>query len=166
MKKLLEISLDQYPTHVAITDNKTKANRHLKINSQLLYNQKLSKFSRAIAISNLHRYIASNLPNKVIVEYPVFIKYTIFAPINYGDVSRRKKNGSYYISWKKPNRNYVPSNDLDNMSVLWVKVCQDCLTKSKIIINDTLQFINEYSVKFEPVEELDDRSILIEIFKR
>ena len=167
MTKLLEITLKEFPTHIAITDNKYKANKYIKINSQVLYNNKLQTFSRAIAVENLHKYILKNITKYNVIDYPVKIHYTFYHVINNGDISRRKDTeGVYSIRWKEPSPTYEPKNDLDNMNWIWIKTIQDCIVKSGIIGNDTLNYVNGFKVDYEQVDKLEDRCIKVEIYKK
>lgn len=165
MQNLVEFTLSKYPTHIAYTNNKKAPNKYKKINGQAIYNGSLQMFARKIAINNIHEYILENVPETTITEFPIKVKYTIGAPLNYGDVSRRKKEGSYYISWKPYSENYEPSSDLDNMSYIWTKAIQDCIVKAGIVPNDTLKYITSFEVEYKEIRELENRFIKVELFK-
>jgi len=152
------IRLKNFPTHIAVSDNKTYANRYMKINGQSIYNGKLNRFSRNIAIKNLHNYITSQLPkNKKITEYPIKIKYLFKVVKNYGSISRRKEK----IIWKPYKDNYRANWDIDNLAGIWIKAINDTLVKNKIIIDDTVVFIKGGDYEVEFVDDIKKMEIIL-----
>ena len=165
---LYSVDLLEYPTHVRKTKNKVKADTYIKVNNQNIYNQSIHFSVRSLMINQLHDYIKEYLPIvNTNLEYPVTISYKFYTPINYASVSRRydKKIRNYIISWNPASDDYVPSNDLDNMSTLWVKTIQDVLTHQGYLLDDNLKYIKRYEVEFIEISDLKDRKIKLEIFK-
>lgn len=162
MTKLAEIKIPQFITHVEYTNNKVAPNKFKKINNQSIYNSNINRFSRNILVKNLHKYIGSFIPKGLKLNtYPVEIKYTLKSVINHGDISRRGGN----IIWKYPKENYVPRWDIENCISLWIKCGNDTLTQNKVIVDDSIQYVNKISYEFIPVENFEDREITIKIYK-
>lgn len=152
--------LNQFPTHIAKTNNKVKENKYWKINSQGIYNGAIKQFTRAIVINNIHDYIIQELSKQELptITEPVQLKLNIYIPINYSDI-RRKKAGT--ISWSKPDEDYKPSNDEDNISWIWNKCIKDCLTKLGVWKDDNLSYCRGTSSLVHFVEDIEDRKIEI-----
>jgi hypothetical protein len=153
------IVLDKFPTHIEYTDNKTAPNKFIKINNQSIYNGKLNRFSRAIAVKNLHGYIESKIKQSCcpIQKYPITITYIIKTVKNHGSISMRK--GKLY--WKEANASYVPNWDIDNLAFLWIKAINDTLVKSGIIPEDNVSYVKGGKYKIKYVKDLNNREIII-----
>ena len=86
---MTELILDKFPTHIAKTNNVKAPNKYWKINSQGIYNGTVQRFTRAIIIENIHKYILNefskqNLPK---LDKPVQLQLSIYIPINYLSMS-------------------------------------------------------------------------------
>ena len=167
MKELYKIVLKKFPTHVKISRNKKVPDRYMKVNGQNLYNGKLNPFARAIAMDEIHKYVIKQLKGISPIAKPIYIEYTFRTVINHGDIRRIhfKKDNVTKIIWKKPKEGYKASYDLDNMSYVWIKGFQDSLEIAGIIEDDTVDFVQGYSVNFERVEEFDEREIVIKLYE-
>lgn len=154
--------LKKFPIYIEYTDNKNVANKIAKVNNQSIYNQRLNRFSRAIAVRNLHDYVSGQVKKwKPVKRFPIFIEYEIHTVINHGSITQR--NGK--MIWKQPKKGYVPNWDADNLAVLWIKTINDTLVKEGILPEDTVDYVigANYRIKF--VDNLDLRKIIIK-FKR
>lgn len=160
MDKLI---LKEFPIHIEISNNTTKANRVAKINSQSIYNGSLARFSRAIAIKNMHNWIKKQLKHipKPELDYPVQIQIDIYTVINHGSISMR--NGK--TIWKYPSEDYVPSWDEDNLSYIWVKTIKDSLSELEFWPDDNVAYCIGTDSKVHFIDNLEDRRIEISFKK-
>lgn len=181
------IKYPKFITHIAKTDNKTKPNKLVKINGQLIYNSNINKFSRNIVVRNMKKYLKNNFDWKEIKinkeDYPIGIGIIFKLPINYGSV-RINKNKE--ILWSPPNKDYKPNWDLDNLESIWKKVFNDLIqeiskkevtikakTKNQeelirlnIIPDDTVQFIQQIGpTQFIECANFEDRELIFIIYK-
>ena len=157
------IILNNFPTHVHKTNNKFASNKYWKINSQGIYNGAIQRFTRAIIVNNMHKYILKEFSKYELpkLAVPVQLQLSIYIPINYGTVARRKGN----ISWKKPIKDYEPSNDEDNIRWIWEKCIKDCITKSEIWKDDTMYWCRGTNSMIYFIDKLEDRRIEIKFKK-
>lgn len=161
---VMHVILDKFPTHIEKTNNKIKEDKFIKINNQAIYNSGLSRFSRNTVMKNLSSYIIRTLkpqfkPSETkTLEFPLNITISICTVINHGSISRRNGN----IMWKYPSEDYVPNWDIDNLGVIWGKAILDALVKLKIIPDDNVNYVKSVTYGFIPVEDIEDRQILIE----
>lgn len=152
--------IDQFPIHIAKTKNKFKENKFVKINGQLIYNQGIATFTRAIVMDNMHNAVIDALSNQKLphITEPVQLVIRIKTVINHGNI-RRKKDGT--ISWKKPAKDYEPTWDEDNLSSIWVKAIKDALTCMKVWKDDNVSLCRGTDSLVEFVDNLEDRQIII-----
>ena len=150
------ILLDKFPTHIAYTNNVGR-NKYIKVNNQNVYNGKLNRFARSIAVDNLHKWVATKISCKPIKKYPVKIHYIFNVVYNHGAISKRSDN----IIWKPHKPGYKANWDLDNLFTLWMKVINDTLVEKSILKDDTVDYLNGVIVDIKFVKDLEDRSILI-----
>lgn len=95
------------------------------INGQKLYNQGYHPFVRRKIVDSIHEFFAPFLIGvKPVGNYPISIQY-IFS----GELSNNM--------------------DLDNHALPYYKCFQDCLTKLSIIKNDTVEYIDHFSVRYK-----------------
>lgn len=153
----MKIIFKQFPTHIAKTNNARAPNKYVKINNQSIYNSNLNRFSRNIAVGNLHKYVIDIIPKGFKAPTPSKIHFVFKTPINHGSISRR--NG--IISWKPAKESYIPNWDIENLATLWVKVINDGLVKSGALPDDSVRYITGISYEFLPVENLKDREIIV-----
>lgn len=157
------LSIPNFITHVAKTNNKTAENKYIKVNNQLIYNSNLNRFARNIVVRNLHEYLIPYIKKaipKQLSDPPYQVALDIHVPINYGDVSRRKKQGVPTIIWKEPEKDYIPTWDIGNLGELWLKTFEDALQKAGAIKNDHIGFITRHGpISFYPVKDLNDRRL-------
>lgn len=125
-------------THFACTDNKIKANRFMKANGQILYNQQLSRFARNYFMINMHNYIAPYIAGFKVESYPIELELIFHLIPNYQSVRRVKGE----VRFPK-NPDLDPSYDLDNLSSIWKKAIQDTLTMNEVIIDDKANYIRK-----------------------
>ena len=152
------ITLNQFPTHIEYTENVRAPNKFVKVNNQNIYNGKIGRFSRNIAVRNLHKYVKSSLVNvNKISKYPVVIHYDFYTVRNHGSISMRKGN----IIWKPPSLSYVPNWDIDNLAFLWIKVINDTLQEEGILKNDNVNFVEGGFYRINYVDDIKDRKIII-----
>ncbi len=156
---LNKLILKQFPTHVAKTNNTTKANKLWKINSQGIYNGLINRFTRAIVVTNIHTYIFEQLSNQdlQLITQPVILQLDIYIPINYDTVRMTKKG----ISWKLPKKDYQARNDEDNISWIWNKCIKDCLTILDVWEDDNIMHCRGTHSQVHFIDKLDDRKIEI-----
>lgn len=157
--KSTEVVLKEFPIHIEKTNNKVASNKFVKINNQSIYNGAINRFTRAVVVNNLHSYVVSCLPDIKILDFPLKVSIKIKTVINHGSISRR----SGKTIWKEPKEDYSPNWDIDNLSVIWIKVIKDSLTLKGIIPDDNVKYIRAggYSVEF--VDDIKDREIIIKI---
>lgn len=149
-----KIKLLKFPTHVPKNKNGTK---WWKINNQSIYNGYVNRFTRAVVIENMHNYIMNELPDNISFNKPVQVDVIVRTVKNHGSVSRR----SGKTCWKKPEKDYEPNWDEDNLTSIWTKAIRDSLTKKGIVPDDNVQYIKGGYRGIEFVEELENREILI-----
>lgn len=165
--KTYSVEIPEFITHVAKTDNKVKANKYVKVNNQNIYNSNLNRFARNIVVRNLHNYLIehiklSNLPK--LINPPYQVSLTIFAPINYGAVSRRSKHGTPYICWYPAGPDYQPNWDIGNIGELWLKTFEDSLQLAGVLENDNVKHIISHGpITFSEVLDLKDRKLLFKV---
>jgi len=152
------IIYNQFPTHVAITNNKKAPNKYIKISGQAIYNGTLGRFQRATAVSNLHNYLIQGLPQSINITYPFITNLEFYAPINYGNVRRIKGQ----INWKPPKEDYIPTWDIDNQWI-WIKLFNDVLQEQKLIPKDTVKDINGLCIKYYQIDNLNDRKLIFNL---
>lgn len=156
---LKEILFTKFPTHVKIS--KTKS---FKISTQSIYNAKLHHHNRSKVIEFMKEFVTFNLPKDFTIDsthFPIKLEFTFFAPINWGSVRMTKG----VVRWKPAEEKYNPTHDLDNFAWVWSKVIQDCLVRTGIIPEDTVQFINCLEYRYQEVPDFEDRKILLTIIK-
>ena len=165
-KKIYNIKIEKFITHIPKTNNKIAPNKYIKINNQLIYNSNLNRFQRNIVVNNLHDYLINYINKELpkLTNPPYQISLDIYAPINYGTVSRRKRKDIPYISWKYPEKNYKPNWDIDNLGDIWLKVFKDALQLSEVLENDNVTFvkINGPTI-FHKIENFDNRKFIFKI---
>ena len=134
-----------FKTHFACTDNKVKANRYMKANGQILYNQSLSRFARNYFMTNMHDYIMDYLEGYKVSDFPIEIKLTIYLIRNYQSVRRLKGEIRF-----PPNIDLEPNYDLDNIALIWRKAILDSLTLAGVIPDDNVNYIRKITdeIKF------------------
>ena len=156
---MTELVLTKFPTHIAKTNNIKAPNKYWKINSQGIYNGTIQRFTRAIIIENIHKYILNEFSKQTLPKLtkPIQLQLSIYIPINYASISRRKGN----IIWYPPEDNYEPTNDEDNISWIWIKCIKDCITKSKMWEDDTMYWCRGTNSMIYFVDDLEDRKIVI-----
>jgi hypothetical protein len=165
-----KVVIPNFITHIAKTNNKKSPNKYIKINNQLIYNSNLNRFARNIVVNNLHEYLIHHISlNKIpqLGKGPYQISLDIYAPINYGDVSRRKlKDIGWTICWNEPIENYVPTWDIGNLGELWMKTFEDSLQLSGVLENDSVAIIKSHGpITFYEVKTLDERKLIFNINK-
>jgi len=140
-------------THFAISNNKVAANRYKKANGQLLYNQGINRFARAIFMHNMHEYISTYVSKlKPITSFPIIIDLIFYLPKNYQYIQMRK--GEIRLPKKE---DVEVSFDIDNISNIWKKAIQDSLSKTKAIPDDNAWLIRKTSeevIFISPKEEM------------
>ena len=115
----------------------------------------------------ISKYILEELENikSLEMKYPLRIRSKYFLPWNYHNVSMRKdKKGNKVISWNKDN-NYDNNYkwDIGNLGYIWDKVFIDCLTKKKLIPDDSIRYVRSSGgVEFIPINNLSERKIIFE----
>lgn len=142
-------------THIAYTQNKTKADKKMKINGQTIYNGSLNKFKRAIVVENMHYYFNYNIPYEYLnlnLEKVESVNYIFHTVINHGSITMR--NGIIY--WKPAKSDYVPNWDIKNLRDIWEKTGDDSLVLSKVISDDNVGVLSKGSYEFREVKHIDD----------
>lgn len=157
------IIINEFPTHIAKTNNKVAPNKMVKINNQTIYNGSLNRFSRNIVMNNLHNYILKQIKpykkgflNESRV-YPIDINLIFYTVENHGSISMR----NHKICWKYPKKNYLPNWDIENLATIWIKAINDSLVIGGFIPDDNITYINKISYKYKKVKNLEDRKIEI-----
>jgi len=159
---MIEIRIKEFAVHSPFTKNKKAPDKYIKLNAQSIYNGKLNRFGRANVMDWLHDYIIRHIPKKTVVNnYPVKIHYVIKTVINHGDIKLLKG----VLNWKLPKEDYEPLWDIENLANIWIKAGNDALTKAKVILDDSVQYVNGVSYEFIPVTNLEDRVIIIRIYE-
>jgi hypothetical protein len=145
-------------THFACSDNKIKANRYMKANGQILYNQQLGRFARNFFMINMHKYITDYVKDYKVEVYPIEMELIFHLIPNYQGVRRVKGE----IRFPK-NPQLDPTYDLDNVSSLWKKAIQDTLTINKVITDDTANIIRKTTEEIIFIENPEEMFIEINI---
>tara|TARA_R110000796_G_scaffold114269_2_gene225961 strand:+ start:107 stop:595 length:489 start_codon:yes stop_codon:yes gene_type:complete len=155
---MVTITLKEFPTHVAYTDNKYAVNKMKKLNNQSIYNGALNRFSRAIVMKNLHNYVTSNIPKGLkITSFPVKIHYLFRTVRNHGSISMRKGK----ICWKPAKEGYEANWDLQNLAMIWMKGADDAFSKAGVLPDDNVDYIKGESFDIEFVDTLEERELII-----
>tara|TARA_R110000851_G_scaffold78000_5_gene172070 strand:+ start:9930 stop:10406 length:477 start_codon:yes stop_codon:yes gene_type:complete len=155
---MVTITLNEFPTHMAYTDNKYAPNKMKKLNNQSIYNGALNRFSRATVMKNMHEYITSQIPKgSKVTNYPVKVHYLFRTVRNHGSISMR----SGKLCWKKPKDDYKSNWDIQNLAMIWMKAVDDACQKAGVIVDDNSDYINGEQFDLEFVENLEDREIII-----
>ena len=168
------ISFANFPTHVAITNNKKAPNKYVKINANLIYSGNLHPQSRKVAVSNMKKYLRDNYDwsSVTIDKFPIQIETVLKIPINYGSVSRRKSE----ILWKPPTKDYIPNWDIGNYGYFWSKIFSDLIQKRNvtdtndvirlgIIPEDTVTYVSkEGPFTWIPCNTLEERELIFKIY--
>ncbi len=159
---MVEIILENFPTHLPYTDNKKKENSYVKLNYQTIYNGKINKFSRAILMNNMHKYIISRLPIDVVsLKFPLKIHLIFNTVVNHGLIQRRFTQGNYKILCPELKEDYSPSWDIENLAAIWRKAINDSLTIFGIIPDDNINYVNTNSHTLNIIKDFNERSISI-----
>lgn len=147
-------------THVARTDNVRAPNKYWKINNQALYSSTLDKFSRAIVVENMHKYIINCLDDSLLnlkIEKIQWIHYIFHTVRNHGSVSRR----SGKICWKPAEPDYKSNWDLNNISDIWIKTGNDALVLAGLLVDDNTDVISKTKYEMVTVDHIDDLELEI-----
>ena len=162
---LKSFELCRFPTHIAYTKS-TKNPKYVKINYQNIYNGMISRFTRATMIGNLHSYISENISEGSPIGENLDEEIEIHTIINHDTISRRRnKEGVYGIYWKPPQEGYIPGWDIENLASIWSKVINDTLIGLKYLKDDNIDYIRSIKYKFIPVEDIDERKIIIKFYR-
>lgn len=153
------IEIPEFQTHFRVSRNKTKADRYVKLNGQLLYNSNLTRFARNFFSHDVHDYLLQHITCEPITQFPVKVTLDFYAPINF-DCVRRKKNGE--VTWSPPKKGFNPRFDIDNCAV-WLKFFQDCLTKKGIIPDDNVRYIIGSGIEYHKVKDFKERKLVFSI---
>ena len=162
---MYKIVIENFPTHIAKTNNKTKANKMVKLNNQAIYNSNLNRFSRNTVMQNLHKYLASQIkPYKKTflregTQYPIKLEIVIHTVKNHGSIQMR----NHKLCWKYPTEDYIPNWDIENLATIWIKAICDTLVSLKMIPDDNINYLSSISYKFKEVKDLDKRKLEIKI---
>lgn len=156
---MIEIKLNNFPTHIKLSSRK-----YFKIGTQAVYNANLHYFQRLAVMKEMKKYIVKNLPINIRIlesQTPIKMGLEFCVPRNFGDIRMVKG----VIRWKPlKDRDYEASWDLDNRAWIWGKAIQDCLVEQEIIQSDTVDFIDSVEYKYTPINNLNDRSIIIRLY--
>lgn len=162
---LATLSLPLFPTHLAKTNNKTKANTMWKVNGQGIYSRSLNEFARAHVVNAAHDYIVEEIKKQglenIKLNGKMVIVYEITTVYNHSTISLRGGK----LSWKPATINYEPNWDVENLASFWTKVGNDALTIGGVIIDDNVRFIQGTSHIFHKCDHIDDRKIEIKIYE-
>jgi len=156
----MKITLKQFPTHIAKTNNKIAPNKMLKINNQAIYNGYVNRFTRNIVMNNLHNYlipIFKVFSSSPFYSLPIKVTVNIYTVKNHGSISMRKGK----LCWKPAKASYIPNWDIDNLASIWIKAINDSLVKSKLLPDDTIEYIKGGCYNYHEVKDIKDRKIEI-----
>ena len=118
--------------------------RYQIISGQALYSGNMSPIIRAKVFKEVKEEFRKHFKGiKSIKDYPVYIKLTFYDEFGKGD-------------W-----------DLDNRSYAYKKAIQDTMTSDGINIleDDSVRYVTSISSSFIPIENEEDRKLVIEVFK-
>jgi hypothetical protein len=159
---LVSFTINQFPTHIAKSNNKVKANKFVKINNQSIYNGTLHHMSRARVIDNLKTFVMEQLQDVPKgLKSKIKTSYRFYTVINHGDIKRIKGE----TRWKPPKKGYMPSWDIQNLAFVWMKVIDDCLQESGIIKNDNVSYMLGGNYEFVEIDNYEQRKIIVELKK-
>lgn len=142
-------------THIAYTQNKTKANRLMKINGQRIYDGSLNKFKRAIVVDNMHYYFMYNIPGNMLnlkLSKIKSIEYIFHTVLNHGNISMRL----HKRSWVVPDAKYKQKWDVNNLADIWIKTGNDSLVLSGVLEDDNAGVLNKTTYSANYVDHIDD----------
>lgn len=160
---LIVLELNRFPTHIEFSKGKNP--RFVKVNYQNIYNGRINEFSRALMVRNLHSFIEGELPRGVPLGNNLEEEIEIYTVVNHDSISRRKQAGVYNILWKPASLDYIPRWDIENLASIWSKVINDTLIELNYLENDTIHYITSIKYNFIPIEDLNDRKILIKFYR-
>lgn len=164
-KKSINFVLNEFPTHVAYTKS-VKNPKYIKVNYQNIYNGRINMFSRAIMVGNLHKYISENISEGSPLGKNLDEEIEIHTVVNHDTISRRKdSSGNYRILWKPPEIEYVPRWDIENLASIWSKVINDTLIELNYLEDDTIDYIQSIKYKFIPIDNINERKIIIKFYR-
>lgn len=161
------ITLRRPPSHVCIAKRKMKADKHIKIGGQQIYNGRLHHNSRAVAMNEMHKYLMQSFSvvrNLIYTSQLVMPKRTklfvVFGlPVDYGNVALRMTKQGFKFTGGDGSS---PCNwDLDNLAWIWNKAIQDELVHQRILDSDTAQQLSGLSYQWVQVPHFKDRYIRI-----
>jgi Holliday junction resolvase RusA-like endonuclease len=165
----MEITLEKFPTHLPKTRNKHAPNKMQKLNGQAIYNDTVSRFTRAILMDNIHNYLIPRLRaykqevqrefDNGTLEFPIVVVLNIYTPINHGNIQLRKGK----LTWKPAAPDFEPTWDIDNLSSIWMKGVKDSIVKSGLIPDDNVKYVRGGGYLFYEVEDIEDRRLVIKL---
>lgn len=161
------ITIPEFITHVAKTQNKVAADKYVKINNNGIYSGAINRFTRAKVVENLHNYIITFLPKLDIEQVMIdndlsklHFSFTFKTVRNHGSISLRKGN----IIWKPALKTYIPNWDIENLASIWIKVFNDSMILNKMIKDDSVNILTKISYEYEECNNLNEREIKLEIY--
>jgi hypothetical protein len=161
------IEFPAFPVFIKLSEykksKKGKINipRYIKINGQNVYNRTYNVYNQAKIIKHMSDYMTYYIKKLKIEpveqnQYPISIEY---------EIHTSKYHGGYYESNGQFKLKKVLNWDIGNFW-LWNKVGDDALTKNKIIIDDSIEYVvSTGKLTFVECENYNDRKLLINIFK-
>jgi hypothetical protein len=161
--QVVGVKWDRFLTHVAISDNKEKRNRYVKVGGNSIMYGGLTRFSRAIAVDNMHGYLGPlvDLMARTAEEACIDMEHTpwrcrmVFAAhLGYGSVGMRRTKAGWRISGGDDVQ--VPNWDLDNQWV-WQKMFLDTCQLHGLLRNDTVGLVSGVSKDYQRVPRFEDR---------
>ena len=157
----LKVFKKEFPliTHIAKTNNKIAADKMFKINNQSFYSQSLNRFARAVVVANMQDYVVSHVRDKITIKKSEHILYHFKVVKNFSNIRMIKGK----LHWKKPEKDYIPNWDVNNLSDVWIKIGNDSLTLAGIIKDDNASVINLTSYKVSYVDDIKDMTLTIAI---
>lgn len=161
-ESVLTITFNEFPTHIAKTNNKIKENKFTKVNNQSIYSGTLHFQQRAVVVENLKKYVEGQLPSlKEPIASSIKPLYKFYTVINHGDIKRVKGQ----IQWNPPKVDYSPNWDIQNLAFLWMKTIDDALQDKGIIKNDNVAYVKGGSYDFIEIENYEQRKIVVDLVK-
>ena len=153
----------KFPSHVKRTQNKTAADKYIKVNGQSIYSGGLQRFSRAIVIENLHSILCeplmlmkqvADLEGLSLREHAWRLNIVFGLHLGYGSVAMRNtKNGRIVGGGDDAiTANY----DLDNQW-LWRKPFLDQAQHIGLLDSDVVTRISGLSEDWKKVPSFADR---------
>jgi hypothetical protein len=161
------IQIKCFNTHMAVSENKTKRDRFVKVGGNSIFSGSLNRFARAHAVRSMH---AELLPGVELLKQALFqagilpdkyrwkVRMIFRVHAGYGSIGMRKTKKGWVISGGEDVTLERANWDIDNQWI-WQKVFKDVCVKNDLLGTDTVARIAGDAKDFIEVPTFDQRSL-------